>query len=250
MCNLIVSEWYKITKSKVTYVIGIVFLLMAFLQMLVFGYAEFGTDMDGVLTGVRGITVPLDGDISCSIIGIFATIFICQDFSTGSIRQIIGKGSSKVKYVLAKYITLVMAITVFMILYSLIDFVAFSLLGEIGEINQDVLLHLLVFALGSFSMILSYTAIMEFISIAFRKNTITIPLSVMFLVVGSIITQVLYYITENENMYKYWLVNMSANFGNFEIGINEKLTYIVILVIVAIVFNGLSSFIFQKWDVE
>ena len=231
MCNLISSELFKITKSKVTYVIGGIFFAMAILQAVAFASIASIEEMIGKITGIIGLMTPLDGDISYIVISIFITIIVCQDFSTGSIRQIIGKGSSKVKYILAKYIAMVLVVTVFMAAYSLIDFAAFSIIGETGTFNATVMQHLCIFMLGAFSMILGYTAITEFICIAFRKNTITIPLNLLLIFVGGMISQLIFFLTENEIFYKYWLSNMSSSFGSFDIAISEKVTYIIIFLI-------------------
>lgn len=250
MCNLISSELFKIWKGKVTYVVGILFVVIALLQAVVYGSFAASANMEVEITGILGILTPLEGDFSYIIISIFITIIVCQDFSTGSIRQIIGKGSRRANYVFAKYIAMILVVAVFMLAASIIDFIAFSMIGEVGEFSSEVIVQLVIFALGAFSMILGYTAITEFICIVFKKNTITIPLNLLFIFAGGIVAQLTYYLTENEKFYRYWLPNMSASFGDFDIAIEEKIIYIAVFLGLAVVFSSLSAIIFTKRDIE
>lgn len=250
MFNLIASELFKIGKSKVTYVIGSVFAFMALVQIVAYASMASMEEMIGQITGIRGMMTPLEGDLSYIIISIFVTIIVCQDFATGSIRQIIGKGCSKIKYVFAKYIAMVLVIVVFMASYSLIDFVGFSAIGSVGDFNSESIKQIMIFGLGAFSMILGYAAIIEFICILFKKNTIAIPLSLLFTFVGGMVAQLIFYFTENEKIFQYWLSNMSASFCVFEVEISQKMIYIAIFLVIAIVFSALSAFIFHKKDIE
>ncbi len=221
MCNLISSELFKIMKSKVTYVTASIFVGLAIIQMVVYKMAETMNEAIGAVTGIVGFVLPLEGDISYVFLGIFITIIMCQDFSTGSIRQIISKGVSRTKYVFAKYVAMVLVIALLMAVYSLICFIGFSIIGGVGELNQEVIKHLLLYVLGALCMILSYTAITEFVCILFKKNTITIPINLLFILAGGMISQLAFYLTQNEALYKFWLANMSASFTSFEVGFGE-----------------------------
>ena len=175
---------------------------------------------------------------------------MCQDFSTGSIRQIISKGVSRTKYVLAKYVAMVLVIALLMAVYSLTCFIGFSIIGGVGELNQEVIKQLLLYILGALCMILSYTAITEFVCILFKKNTITIPINLLFILAGGMISQLAFYLTQNESFYKFWLANMSASFTSFEVGFGEKLLYMEIFVVIASVFTWWSVFVFEKRDID
>ena len=250
MYNLIASELFKIRKSKVTYVIGCVFIALAILEVVVYSSFAGMQDVAEYATGIDGLLTPLEGDLSYLIICIFITIIVGQDFSTGSIRQIIGKGTSKGRYILAKYIAMVCVSAIFLLLFSLIDFAAFSVLGGIGEWNLHIVKHFLIFLVGAFSMILGYTAITEFICILFRKNTVTIPVNLMLILVGGITAEVLSFLTQNEIFIKYWLPSMSASFGDFDLQFGEKIIYIFIFLTIAVAFSAMSVWVFEKKDID
>ena len=250
MCNLISSELFKIMRSKVTYTIGMIFVALAIFQTVV---VKIAVSMGKVMvspTGIDGFVSPLNGDLSYIVIGIFVTIIMCQDFSTGSIRQIIGKGTSRVKYVFAKFIAMVIVISVLMAGYSVVCFLGCSLIGEVGELASEVMKHLLVYVTGACCMILGYTAITEFVCILFKKNTITIPVNLLFIFVGGVVSQLGFQLTENELFYKYWIANMSASFASFEIGYADKLLYMEIFIVIASVFIWWSVFVFKRRDID
>lgn len=250
MCNLISGELFKIMKSKVTYVTAGIFVVMAVLQMVVYKMAETMNDNIGELTGIAGFVSPLDGDFSYIFLGIFITIIMCQDFSTGSIRQIISKGVSRTTYVFAKYVAMVLVAALLMAFYSLICFIGCSIIGGVGELNQEVVKYLLLYVLGALCMILGYTAITEFVCILFKKNTITIPINLLFILAGGLISQLAFYLTQNKVCYKFWLANMSASFTSFEVGFGEKLLYMEIFVVLASVFLWWSVFVFKRRDID
>lgn len=250
MCNLIASELFKIRKSKVTYVIASIFAIIALLQMAIIKWAESTGQAIGEITGIAGFVSPLGGDMNYIFIGIFITIIMCQDFSTGSIRQIISKGTSRTKYVLAKYIAMVVTAFAFILECSLLCFIGFTMMKEVGEINAEIIKHLLMYVLGAFCMILGYTAITELICILFRKNTITIPVNLLFIFFGGLVSQLSFQLTKNELFYKYWIANMSASFASFEIDFADKSLYTEIFIVIASVFIWWSVFIFRKRDID
>lgn len=225
MLNLIRSELYKMGKSKVIMVITLCYAFLACIEVATMFFMSHNVEMqeniasmisitgNKGLCGLDGITVPLNGDLSYIMISIFVTLIMGHDFTSRSIYQIIGKGISRSKYVMAKFTAMICINVVQLAIYSLLCFLGYSMLFGVGGFNVQAANLLVVYFIGALSMIIGYTAIMEVICVLFKKINITMPICILFVFIGGMASQIILYITQEDTLSKYWLTNMSSSFS-------------------------------------
>ena len=93
---------------------------------------EVQAEMDEtiILNGFSMISQGIEGDTMFMFIGILATLLFASDFSSGSIRQIIGKGIDRTKYVVGTLVSVSAFVLVMMAALFLSLFLSGSLLGD------------------------------------------------------------------------------------------------------------------------
>ena len=150
---------------------------------------EVQAEMDEtiILNGFSMISQGIEGDTMFMFIGILATLLFASDFSSGSIRQIIGKGIDRTKYVVGTLVSVSVFVLVMMAALFLSLFLSGSLLGEgIGSFHEsnigNVLLCVLVF--GFF-----YVAYILLIVSSSRKVSISLIAAILTPTILNLITK-------------------------------------------------------------
>lgn len=104
MTNIMSSQMYKNVRSG-----AFRFMMIFMIPFGFFLYAMFrslsGPAYGCGYTGISTLRHALDGDFFFMIVGILSAIIFCLDYSSTSIRQIIGKGIDRTKYTLGSIIT-------------------------------------------------------------------------------------------------------------------------------------------------
>lgn len=256
MINLINGELYKIAKSKITYIMGMLFVVFAGIEIGLNAYmmSQPGMmqDMYGMdkITGIQGVLFSFSGDITFIFIGLFLSIIIGTDYATGSIRQIVAKGTNRCSIILAKYISGVVASLIMLLIYMVIMFVGCSVLSGVGEINAEVKKQLLLLFIGILSIILGYVALAEFFSFLVKGIGASVAVNLMFIFFGGMLAQLTNYFLNSDIIYRHWLSNMSSCFGNYEVAASEQCGYMGVCMIMAVLFLALSIVLFQKRDID
>ena len=142
MLNLIKADFYKLFRMKSFYICG---LLGTALSLL--GIWAINLQLNGLpaeLLGYSGITALIQGLSYVAIFYIiFISLFIPNEFSFGTIKNMVSSGQSRISIYLSKIVIGIFTV----ISYSLLSGVASWILGSIfwgnGDINRDDYLKIL-----------------------------------------------------------------------------------------------------------
>jgi len=144
MNRLLSFEFRRLLKSKAFLICIIVGSVLSVLGVAIAKYTSdmlnsfgggLGVELDGLTNGYSGIKflVQAGGDSDTTIFfAIFITIFVCADFSEGTIKNILSRGFSREQVFVAKSLVMIVAGVIFGLINMLVSFLAGSIAFGIG----------------------------------------------------------------------------------------------------------------------
>ncbi|WP_242861555.1 ABC transporter permease [Cellulosilyticum ruminicola] len=85
MLNVIISEFYKIFKSKIFMILSVVLLMM--FALILASNLYYGEEAQQLSTGISSYQEVYGQDITYYLILIFVTFLITSEYANGTIRQ-------------------------------------------------------------------------------------------------------------------------------------------------------------------
>ncbi len=177
MHNVISGQSFKYIRSSAFFVMMVLMPCLAFVFYRLADSQVSNAPADVTITGVQVLTGILDGGFVFVVSGILASLLICSDFTTQSIRQIIGKGTGRLSYTMGTLISVFLFCMIMILFYylSLFGFATISF-EKAGLDEWRTLLWLL---LATAAMAFFYTAYLMFIACLTKRATITVPLAIV-----------------------------------------------------------------------
>lgn len=138
MKELLAFEFRKLWRSKSLWICTIVMVVLNIASVVITystqrminnltGGSDMGLDIGGTLitsSGLKSLVTSASGTNYTIMFAIFVTIFICADFSEGTIKNILSRGFSREQVYFAKSITIVTGGLVFSIIAIASNFLA------------------------------------------------------------------------------------------------------------------------------
>lgn len=174
MERLIKFELRKMLRQKTFYVCVGVILLVVVLNVLILYMVDrvsssfFGdTVVTGLYSGLQFI-IQAPSMMQMSILfPIFITLFICNDFSEGTIKNVVSRGFTRTQIYFSKLIASTVAGLIFMVWAMLTAFVAGSLVWGAGSIDVTKMLE----GIGVLVLLtVAYVTFDTFLAFLFRKK--------------------------------------------------------------------------------
>lgn len=162
---------------------------------------------------------------------IFITVFCTFDFSEGTTKNIIGRGYSKIKLLLSKYIASLIGVLSMLCIISLLEFIVFIKNG-FGYENY-MLISLIVSLFG----IIAYTVLHATIAFSLEKTSSAIIANMFgpnIIMLGLTIADT----NLKTNISDYWIGNVATKFTE-----NPTLANSIFPIVMYIVYIVLISFI-------
>jgi len=252
MKNLIREELFKTQKSKTLYiclalaVVGLIFV--AFLYNDTF-YDYHWLDLQA--------EIPWTLNFSTFIV-VFVLVYICGEFSQGTIKNYIAIGFSRTKVYLSKLIKIAMITfgLVFLLQVIALTFTPFIFGGTV----VDIKVNLIYYFYGLFALL---EALCFYVAIAFITKSIGAVLGVYFglSALSGILTTLSIFINDSAffdflfDMLQYSYFDMQITLAqNLANGLVTSPTEIVLSIMVPLIVMGVSTFgailLFNKQDVK
>ena len=245
MSNLLRSQFFKIKRSKSFYIMILVTIFAATMCLTaLISQKDLAADMTGASTMVYGC----GGDVCCMMVGILAAFLLCSDFTSGSIKQIIGKGVNRNKYTLASILSVGVVGTGLLILLATLSFaMGYFYTGKVGAINGATFLY---FVVGLIICALNYTSYICLITMRFRKISISLIfailspslLDILSRLFGSLVNHGEPATVISLNTHVYRMISMDTAFADrmFSYGVMGCMTFFM---------AGLALYLFKKKDI-
>lgn len=251
MKDIIKSEFYKVRKSVVTKVTALCMLAIAGVQILAFVYAKLsGGIWEEIFQGTRGCDTYAyfcTGSFFLVFVAMFIGGMITNEFAHGTVRQMVSRGVPKVKIALGQYFALSANMTVIALVPAALLMAVATACWGFGSVSVP---RFLLIVFGQLAVIWSYTGISMLIAHITRSGGLAIGLNMLFLLGGSLGTQLLAILTEKEWISEYWILTMMTNAVNRSLEWEMQLKYSVILIVIGIACTALGTLRFHVSDVN
>lgn len=262
MGNLLHFEFRKLFRQKSFYICGAVLLVMVIISVLSVDYAmKISADMAKTnstlssaisgnieLTGLYCLMTMLSGSGIAMILAIFVPLFVCGDYSNGTIKNVIAKGYPRTRLFAAKYIVSVVAAVVMSILCWLTAFLTGTALAGIGSgWNASILLPLL----AQLIVVCSYVSLFFMISVLIKKTGAVLAVGIVAPMVITLLISFLDYIINSKSfkIADYWLSGTFANVSAMSVANDILIRSFISAGIYLIVPVVIGLFVFRKSEV-
>lgn len=248
MINVISSEFYKIFRSRVFYIVSGILLLF---NSIVLGHLIYdkcsATRLNVVTSGLNEYRGSYNEDFIVYVILIFTAYIITSEYTNKSIRQIACHGIERWKIVLGQYIAISAVMTLILICFGLINLAIYTPVYGIGSVAFDVLARMNI---GLICIIWGVSGFAVFISYVFKNGIITTIISLVVVIGTRFVTSTLSIMTGNNEFMEYDLSGMRKVIFNFNSSPNDVMKYSVVFLFIGAVCVALSSLIFTKTDIH
>lgn len=251
MLDIMKSEFYKVRKSRVTFVTALCLLGIAGIQIAVFLYAKIkGGIWMQMFEDTKGIDVYFSftaGTFYLVFIALFVGGMISNEYTNRTVRQVVSRGASRVKIALGQYIALSTAMTVISVVPAALTSLTASVIWEFGTLSAG---QFVVTLLGQILLIWSYSAITMLIAHLTRSGGLSIGINIMMMLGGSTAAMALSMLTEKEFFQTYWLLNIQEEALNYTETVAYQGKFVALLFVIGIVFTVLGVLRFKIRDVD
>ena len=261
MFNIIKTDLYKFFKSKTFYVILLVTILFASLNVIG-TYFALKNIADGTMTGPNAehmvangrelLIAAFGGGIVLMLITVMSSMFIAKEYSTGVIKDTVSSGISRYKIFLSKVIVSSFASVLLIIINILYQGVFISILIDYGAVfNWEEVLFLFKIFINATFAILAFNALFVSFATFFKSLGAALGINIGLLMFGGLIFSLIALISDKiSTITEYWIGNnITAVIWNFTENIYEWKTLIISAsyLTVAIIFGLL---VFKRQDIK
>ena len=201
MRQLLAVEYRKLIRSKSLYICAIVMVCLNIIGVVItkasmdfinssFGMSDTDQQMFGAMdySGLKYLLSACNGSNMLIFFAIFVTIFVCSDFTEGTIKNIVSRGYSREKIFFAKSIVIGTGSVLFSMLSMLTGFVAGTIAFGVGKgFDGTAVLTLLIQLLA----ILAYTMMNVLLAVLFGKLGGALTLGIIIPLVYPLLIQLL-----------------------------------------------------------
>lgn len=255
MLNLIRADFYKLFRMKSFYICGLLGVALSLLGIWATNLQFNGLPVQ--LFGYSGVTALMQGLSSGALFyTIFISLFVPNEFSFGTIKNMISSGQSRVSIYLSKVIIGIFTVASYVIINGVASLILGNILWGSGDFSRDDYLKILrMIALFIF---VEVTMQCFFVMIGFliRKSGGTVAtnlLSTMFIAgITTTINFLAYkwFNIENLKSDKYLPSFYSNVFLSLDIPQEEIITGLIVCVVAIIIFSSIGIWTFIKRDIK
>ncbi|MDE6608204.1 MAG: ABC transporter permease [Lachnospiraceae bacterium] len=278
MFNLLKGEFYKLFKSKALYVsclVAVISVIFVYGMLIVASKIQSG-EIDNGSAGVyvtgeemgeSGVSImeemtildvlqQLFGNFGTFFIAVLVPILVVGEYTSGAIKNVVGKGYARWKIFASKYISSVIASILLMLLMVIVTVLCGYFVGKGQEINATFFLELFCFAGIQLCIGAALSGVVITIGELSRSLGVGIAISFGSVVFSTLITaglDLLVHFVLPESDFKfsaYWLVDliMECPLRNIETGfIVRALAVSAAWIVIA---AGIGGFHFKKADIK
>lgn len=189
MNNVISAQTFKCLRSKAFRIMTLLMIPIGVFLTIIFKEMQSVSDEPVTVNGFAMIKNGLEGDMMFMFIGILVTLLFAVDFTSGSVRQIIGKGIDRTKYVLGTIVSMILLVVIMLVTVYASLFATGSLLGDGVGSPQDAkfgLLTLCVIAFGFFYVAFSMCIVTLSRKVSISLITVILAPSIFTLILQGI----------------------------------------------------------------
>lgn len=248
MCNmfkLTVFEFRKLLQSKSLYICsGLLAVLSAF-SIYTTKLMQDGVDVaDPTLCGLNNLMEALPTSMITTFLGIFIALFVCEDYTSGTIRNVLTRGFSRFSVYLSKYFAVLAATVLMSVICCAACFIAGTIIWGAGDAafgseQVKILLCQLV-------VIVAYASLFFALSSILQKTGGAIALCIVLPMVLTVVLKLAdTALAEREiELSHYWLSKLIKGIGSITVekdALKDALLYSAIYIPVSLAAGWLAT---------
>lgn len=264
MGRLFKFEFRKLFRQKSFYICGGVLigliLLTAVTLNLLYNMTQGNMEAGGVTvsaseagilySGIYMLATAVSSSNFTIVLAVFLSLFVCSDYTNGTLKNIIAKGYSRTRVYAVKYIISLVATTIYTIICWISGFLsgtAFFGTGSLSSTTGNFIATLLLQLLGNFA----YMSLFFLIALLFKKTGGSIAVGIIGPLVLSMIISLADTLTHKKSFdfADYWLDNCMLQTATDLMASNMIIRCLVCFVIYAVLFYVISIFVGKRTEV-
>ena len=265
MYNVIKSDLYKLFKSKFFYIIVMIAIVFASLN-IVATYIYFNNPPDPgqgpppealAQSGRQMLFMAMNSNLSIMLIGILTSIFIAKDYNSGIIKDTVSSHIPRHIIYFSKVIVTLMAVFLLhMIVVSFTGVASSIFLGysDSVSLNYSEWLKILDSFFSTFYVLVAFTALFSLISTKIRSLGPSIGINVGIVIFAGLVIYLISIIHSSlNNITNYWLSNNinsivnSALIPEYSSDMPNAITVSTIYIMLSVI---MGIFVFKKQDIK
>lgn len=245
MINIIKSNLFKLFRNKTYYGICVLLGLSLILYIYLNYFAKYSNDF--VVPALQNLSENLSNPYIINILfALLAGKFILEDYGSGVIKNILGRGISRGKYFIGNIISIYIVYVITWIIYLVLQSIIYGFKYGIGTGNIKVLLLGIILNL---IFMLALIIIVSAITAITRNGILIAIIFVVILNIDKIIMLIASILHRRIDL--YW-INMITYINYIDIGTNNELLIkgIGISLVYVVIFIIVGLYAIKKQDVK
>ena len=219
-------------------------------SQILYQFLTFTQNLKRSHTGIYMLVGAVSSSNFTIVLAIFLSLFVCSDYTNGTLKNIIARGYSRTRIYAVKYMASLAATTCYTIVCWLTGFLAGTAFWEVGSLSGttgDLVITLLLQLLGNFA----YTSLFFLIAVLFKKTGGSIAVGIIGPLVLSMIISLADTLTHKKSFdfADYWLDNCMLQTATDLMASNMIIRCLVCFVIYAVLFYVISIFVGKRTEV-
>lgn len=230
MNRLLKFEFRKLFRQKSFYICGAILVgLLLFMSAALYAAEGFSmASTDGGISvevdenagfGFNGLEMLVSSLANSSfsvVLAVFLALFICNDHTNDTLKNIIARGYSRLSIYASKFMVSLAAATIYVACCWLCSFLSGTFFWGVGTLDNGSAADFIAVLAAQLLLIYAYTAVFFFLSVLLRKNASSISMCILGPMVLELVLNILDMVFKDKSFYfvDYWLdsilINISA----------------------------------------
>jgi ABC-2 type transport system permease protein len=228
MNRLLKFEFRKLFRQKSFYICGAIMLGLIFISALTMNLmyevsqnlievtdeVNIMANFDSGLSGLYMLSTALSNSNFTIIFAVFISLFVCGDYTNGTLKNVIARGYGRISIYISKYLVSLIAATIYTIFCWVIGFLSGTVLWGVGSLPaNETTLNFVTILLVQLLSAYAYTSMFFLIAALLKKTGGSIAVGIIAPVVIVMIISLLDVLTNKItfSFSDYWLDNCFIN---------------------------------------
>ncbi len=252
MNKLIKLEFRKLFSSISYYVCLVIILLTLLLTSFISKVSAEELNQLNTFNAIKVTRTALDNSMLSLVSGIFLAVFISQDESLGTIKNVISRGYSRIQIYFSKYIVSLISVLIYSLIVLIVGFLFGLSVSGVGVIDSGFFISIF----GELLVIIGFHALFFMFSTIFNKNGFIITLNIATPLIIKLVLGLLdsFLLKKEVNLGfqfgDYWLDGLMSSFNAKTMNAIELSISIIMTLVYIILFLTIGLFIYKKKEVK
>lgn len=228
MSKLLKTDLYILKRSKSFYwcaglniFLSVITVLLLWAAVRLLGNVDISDPSLGINIGGAPMLEVIVSQGYCVLLSaIFASIFVASDFVNGTIKNIMSRGVSRIKFYLSKFIVCACVTAFFVISSLIVGALMGTLIWGFDPLGTADAWGIVSLVLSQTFLSICYTSLFVFMAFAIRSGGGT-AVNILIVLFGSLIFSFVTYFLKDVNLVYYWLEGALNNTASMSVATDE-----------------------------